>query len=326
MPILAPIKCGLFQFNIVDYHAILGLPIGASSDQVRKRYLQITRVLFPDLRTLPTEEENQIADQLLSKFVNPAYENLFKNKSARSEHLLILQQIATRVSQEGTVKLKSKKAQQLAQNKDQSDIELIYKKYLNAIVKKEYQNLNQALKNIALISEFNPVYLMLKNGQIQVEEVKTAETEISKSTKPQQLETPPSKNIEQEISPEEKVGKLVAPYLRRGKQFIDKQDYSKGIMELREALKIDAKNSQAHTLLGLAYVKQGQLGMAKIHVNKALQLDPNNEMALEGKQVLQKLLGEGKGTDSGSKNTAAGKKGNSGRGFLGGLFGKKNKN
>ncbi len=326
MPILAPIKCGLFQFNIVDYHAILGLPIGASSDQVRKRYLQITRVLFPDLRTLPTEEENQIADQLLSKFVNPAYENLFKNKSARSEHLLILQQIATRVSQEGTVKLKSKKAQQLAQNKDQINIELIYKKYLNTIVKKEYQNLNQALKNIALISEFNLVYLMLKNGQIQVEEVKTAETETSKSTKPQQLETPPSKNIEQEISPEEKVGKLVAPYLRRGKQFIDKQDYSKGIMELREALKIDPQNSQAHTLLGLAYVKQGQLGMAKIHVNKALQLDPNNEMALEGKQVLQKLLGQEKGTDSGSKNTAAGKKGNSGRGFLGGLFGKKNKN
>jgi len=326
MPTLAPIKCGLFQFNIVDYHAILGLPIGASPEQVRKRYLQITRLLFPDLRKLQTEEENQIADQLLSKFVNPAYENLFKNQSSRSEHLLVLQQIATHIGQEGKVKLKSKNAQEFAQAGDKSNIDLIYKNYLNGLANEEYQNLNKTLKNIALISEFNLVYLMVKNGQIKTEEVVNSKANNSQLTQPKQLETLPSQNTKEELSPEEKVGKLVAPYLRRGKQFIDKQDYTKGIMELREALKLDPKNSQAHTLLGLAYVKQGQLGMAKIHVNKALQLDPNNEMALEGKQVLQKRLGEGKGTDSGSKNPAAGKKGNGGRGFLGGLFGKKKKN
>jgi hypothetical protein len=72
-------------------------------------------------------------------------------------------------------------------------------------------------------------------------------------------------------------------------------------------------------------VKQGQLGMAKIHVNKALQLDPKNEMALEGKQVLQKLLEQQKGTN-GSGKPATEKKANSGRsGLLGGLFGKKKK-
>ncbi|NBD31834.1 MAG: tetratricopeptide repeat protein [Cyanobacteria bacterium] len=325
MPTLAPIKCGLFQFNIVDYHAILGLPIGAPTAQVRQRYLKITRMLFPDVRNLQTEEDNELADQLLSKLVNPAYEHLFKNKSARSEHLLILGQIGARVAQEGKLRLKSKKAQELVESGSKGEIELIYQKYLNAVIEKEYNPLNKSLEKIALISEFNLVYVMLKKGEIAGSKVTVTNEQATEEQSPKQVETDSAKETKEQLSPEDKIAKLVEPYLRRGKQFIDKQDYTKSIMELREALKLDPQNSQAHTLLGLAYVKQGQLGMAKIHVNKALQLDPNNEMALEGKQVLQKLLGQEKGSDSGSKGTAS-KKANGGRGLLGGLFGKKNKN
>lgn len=322
MPTFAPIKCGLFQFNIVDYHAILGLPIGASAEQVRKRYLKITRLLFPDIRALETQEENQLADQLLSKLVNPAYENLFKDKSARSEHLLILEQIGARVAQEKKLRLKSKKSQELAAAKN---IEITYKKYINALFEQEYDPIDKTIEKIALMSEFNLVYLQAKSGKVAADQGTVSQAQKTTSEQPKQVEPESPELTKEPASAVDPTAKWVEPYLRRGKQFIDKQEYNRGIAELREALKLDAQNSQAHTLLGLAYVKQGQLGMAKIHVNKALQLDPQNEMALEGKQVLQKLLEQGKGTNSSGKG-ATEKKANSSRGgLLGGLFGKKKK-
>lgn len=318
MPTLPSIQCGLFQFNIVDYHAILGVPIGASTEQIRKRYLKITRHLFPDLRNLSTQEDNDLADQLLAKLVNPAYEHLFKDQSACSEHLLVLQQIGNRISQQDSLRLKSKKAQEFAKSCDPENIDLIYQKYLNAIIKQQYNTLNKALEKIALISELNLVYLQAKNGNIGVKETAPSHKKSVESPAPQTVAASPETQTQEQLSPEDRVAKLVEPYLRRGKQFINKQDYTKGIMELREALKLDPQNSQAHTFLGLAYVKQSQLSMAKIHINKALQLDPKNEMALEGKKVLQKLIDQGKGTNSD-------KKASGGRGLLGGLFGKKKK-
>lgn len=322
MPTFAPIKCGLFQFNIVDYHAILGLPIGASADQVRKRYLKITRLLFPDIRALETQEENELADQLLSKLVNPAYENLFKDKSARSEHLLILEQIGARVAQEKKLRLKSKKSQELAAAKN---IEATYNKYINALFQQEYSPINKTLEKIALMSEFNLVYLQAKSGKVAEDKVTVSQTQKTTSEEPKQVEAHLPEPAEEPASVVDPTAKWVEPYLRRGKQFIDKREYNRGIAELREALKLDAQNSQAHTLLGLAYVKQSQLGMAKIHINKALQLDPKNEMAREGKQVLQKLLEQGKGTNSSGQGSTE-KKANSSRGgLLGGLFGKKKK-
>lgn len=320
MPKIPQIKCGLFQFDITDYHAILGVPIGASPDQVRKQYLQITRILFPDIRQLNSKEEEQLADQLLSKLVNPAYEILFKDESARSEHLVVLEQIGERLGQQNQLPLKSKMAQALAQAGDNG--EALYRNYLSSIAKKEYQLINKTLERIALISELNLVYLILKNGKITSRKVHQT---TANTTSPQTQQNNEPQPVQAETSQADKIASYVQPYLRRGKNFINQKDYSKAILELREALKLDPDNTDAHTLLGLAYVKQNQLGMAKVYINKALKLDPKNEMALEGKQVLEKLLGKSITTDSSSPGSS-GKKSNGGQGLLGGLFGKKKKN
>lgn len=319
MPKIPQIKCGLFQFDLTDYHAILGVPIGASPDQVRKQYLQITRILFPDIRQLDSQEEEQLADQLLSKLVNPAYEILFKDESARSEHLVVLEQIGERLAQQTKLPLKSKMAQALAKAGDNG--EAVYRNYLSSIAKQEYQIINKTLERIALISELNLVYLILKHGKI-----KSRKAQVTANTNPPQAkENNKPQQTPEETSQESKIPSYVQPYLRRGKEFINKKNYSKAILELREALKLDPNNTDAHTLLGLAYVKQNQLGMAKVYINKALKLDPENEMALEGKQVLEKLLGKSITTDSGSPSSS-GKKSDGGQGLLGGLFGKKKKN
>ncbi|MFP4693627.1 MAG: J domain-containing protein [Halothece sp.] len=321
MPKIPQIKCGLFQFDITDYHAILGVPLGSSPEEVRQRYLKITRILFPDVRKLETQEEEQLADKLLSQLVNPSYETLVKDQAARCDYLLVLDQISDRASQLGDSILKSKAAKELF-NSSAMKIDLNYRKYLSAIAKKEYKDINKALERIALISEFNLVYLMLTNNQIGTEKT-SYEVIKTTSQQPKRENQEATKETAQEQSEEEIKTSLIDPYLRRGQSFINKKDYQKAVIELREALKIDSKNSQAHTLLGLAYVKQNQLGMAKVHINQALQIDPNNEMALEGKQVLQRLLGDSKGTDSSSNDSK--KKSNKHGGLLGGLFGKKKK-
>ncbi|MFW6315909.1 MAG: J domain-containing protein [Cyanobacteriota bacterium] len=321
MPKIPQIKCGLFQFDITDYHAILGVPLGSSPEEVRQRYLKITRILFPDVRKLETQEEEQLADKLLSQLVNPSYETLVKDQATRRDYLLVLDQISDRASQLGDSILKSKAAKELF-NSSAMKIDLNYRKYLSAIAKKEYKDINKALERIALISEFNLVYLMLTNNQIGTEKT-SYEVIKTTSQQPERENQEVTEENTQEQSKEEIKTSLIDPYLRRGQSFINKKDYQKAVIELREALKIDSKNSQAHTLLGLAYVKQNQLGMAKVHINQALQIDPNNEMALEGKQVLQRLLGDSKGTDSSSNDSK--KKSNKHGGLLGGLFGKKKK-
>ena len=318
MPKIPQIKCGLFQFDITDYHAILGVPLGASPEKVRQRYLQITRILFPDVRKLETQEEEKLADKLLSKLVNPSYETLVKDKSARRDYLLVLEQISDRASACGENILKSKAAKELFQG-GATKIDLNYRKYLGAIVKKEYQDINKALERIALISEFNLVYLMLQETELSQEKASSEPAQTSSPPKVENKETTP-----EEPKEEKTAANLLEPYLRRGQSFINKKDYPKAVMELREALKIDSKNAQAHTLLGLSHLKQNQLGMAKVHINKALQIDPENEMALEGKQVLQKLSGSSQGSDSGGKNDSK-EKSNKRGGFLGGLFGKNKK-
>ncbi|QDZ41112.1 tetratricopeptide repeat protein [Euhalothece natronophila Z-M001] len=318
MPTIPPIKCGLFQFDITDYHAILGVPLGASPEEVRKNYLKVTRILFPDVRKLETQEEEKLADQLLSKLVNPSYETLVKDQAARRDYLLVLDQISDRASNLGESILKSKAAKELLSS-GETKIDLNYRKYLNTIAKKEYQEIHKTLERIALISEFNLVYLMLKSDKLTTE---TTPSSATQKTSQKEIEEVQKEN--QETTPEETTANLIDPYLRRAQNFINKKDYQKAVIDLREALKIDSKNAKAHTLLGLAYVKQNQLGMAKVHINKALQLDPENEMALEGKQVLQRLSGDSKGSNSSGKKESK-EKSNKGGGLLGGLFGKKKK-
>lgn len=321
MPKIPQIKCGVFQFQVTDYHAILGVPVGASPEEVRKQYLKITRILFPDIRKIENEEEKQLADQLLSKLVNPSYETLYKNQSERNEHSLVLEEIGNRLVQQGKAPLKSKMARELLKAGDNQEI--LYHKYLSAIAQKEYQVLNKTLERIALISELNLVYLIsqAENNKV-VSSAAVANKNSSTSSQESNTETSP------ETSSETTSTNLIESYLRRGKKLIDNKDYSKAILELREALKLEPKNTNVHTLVGLAYFKQNHLGMAKVHINKALQLDPNNKIALEGKQALEKRSSDANTTDSNrsDENSPQKKSNANSRGIFGGLFGRKKNN
>lgn len=322
------IKHGLFKLKITDYHAILGVPLDADTKQIRLKYLKIAQTIHPDIFK-GNQEQKKLANELLSKLVNPAYETLSR-KNAYVEHQLVLTQVGKRIAeQKKKINPASELAQELLNHK--GDLELTYHKLLKILSNEQYQSLEKITDKIAQISELNLVYLMLKQGQ----EISREETTL-KSNKTTQTQTqpqptpPPPTNLQQSTQvPTEEITSQsrVTSYLRRAQEYIDKKNFSMAISELRDALKIDPNHSTCHALLGQAYLSQEQLTMAKVHINKAYQINPKDPLAIKLKQLVNKLTQDNSPTQSStstSKTTQGdGKSGNSG--IFGGLFGAKKK-
>lgn len=313
------IERGLFKFDFIDYHAILGIPVNADVKEVRKRYLKIARNLHPDSKKVGSEADKKLANQLLSKFVNPAYEIL---SQGNRDYFVSLGHLSRRLAAEGgKISIASEAAKQLARSG--ANLDNVYKSSLQNLAAIQYESLDQALEKIAEISELNLVYLMLKGGKgegIKNPSGKTptatgADGRIPASTSPQGASGGSSSKL-----PDSSRAARVEDYIRRAEGYMaqDKNNFAAAILELREALKLDQRNSTCHSLLGLAYLKQNQPGMARVHINQALQLNPKDEKALKAKDYLERLAQK----NSGGKTTVPPKqdKGTSPDNPSGGLF------
>jgi curved DNA-binding protein CbpA len=286
------VDSGLFKFDFTDHHAILGVPVDADAKDIRKRYLKIARRLHPDSSSF-LDTEKEWANQLLAKLVNPAYEKLSQPGST-VEYVLLLSQMGKRLVEESSaVKLQSQLSQQLFQT---SDIDQVYKASLHNLAEKQYDSLEHVLQLIAQISELNLVYLMRKaDAGIQSQSSSQDAKDNSASTiTPSPAQQKPESPVEQ--------------YLRRAQKFIAENNVAEARAELQEALKLEPNNSHCHSLMGMVYLRQNQATMAKVHFERALQLNPKDETALAGKRQLKPS-----------------EKSSGGGGVFGGLFGRKNK-
>ncbi len=332
------IKQGLFKLNITDHYAILGVPIDADAKQIRLKYLQIAQKLHPD--TCKGDSlEKKLASEILSKLVNPAYENLSR-KTSYTEYQIVLAQIGQQFAEKrDRITVDSEAARELLQAGDK--VELVYPKLLKTLTADLYQPLEKALLKIAAISELNLVYLMLKQGQ----GIKPEEKPITKPTTTKPAKQPPQATATQannqaqteESTPTSHSQSRIASYIRRAKEYIAKGSFTQAISELREALKIDPKNSTCHALIGQAYLRQNQLTMAQIHIKKAYQENSQDPIVLEIKQELDKLsknkTDTNKNTTDSSKSTQSSSRSDTSKsapksgtsGIFGSLFGSKKK-
>jgi curved DNA-binding protein CbpA len=290
---------GLFKLNITDYHAILGVPIDADSKQIRLTYLKIAQQLHPDTCKGDVVKK-QLANELLSKLVNPAYENLSR-KNYYAEYQLVLVQISKRLGEQSDrITVASEPAQTLL--KSATKVDLVYRQLVRTLATDQYKNLQQTIDKIALISELNLVYLMIKQGQGIMKEDKRTVTSVP--TKSSQVETKAAQQQDNQIQDEESiVQSRINSYIRRAQEYINKNNFTQAITELRDAIKIDPNNSTCHGLLGKAYLYQNQLTMAKIHSNKAYQANAKDPIAIETKELLDKLTNSK--TNTGSKSTSS---------------------
>lgn len=270
------IERGLFLLDFSDYHAILGVSIEADAKEIRKQYLKIARRLHPDSGEAATEREKQLAGQLLSKLVNPAWEKLSQEKS-RTDHGVVLKlkgQAANRKRNE--LDFMSNLAKQLL---SASNPNYYYRTALQDLADRQYQQFDQTIELTAQISELNLAYLIRLD---ESDDSKPAEAKKQTYTTNQSTAKPVEKSVALEVP-----DSLADQYLRRAEGFATKGNYAQATLELRDALKIDPNHSRCHSLMGMVYLRQNQPTMAKIHFNKALSIDPQDAMAIEGKQKLE---------------------------------------
>lgn len=319
------IERGLFKFDFTDYHAILGVPVGADFNEIRKRYLKIARRLHPDSCKAESEAEKQLASDLFSKLVSPAYSK-FSNERERAEYTVLLGMIGKRVLQEkAKIQVQSDLAKQLSQA---SELEKAYKTLVGNLAEQQYESLAKSLEAIAQISELNMVYLLRKESKgaaaapaAQTKQPAPAAAGAAPARTPGAA---PAAAAPPQQPPAAKAESRVDAYCRRAEEWVASKNFAQATLELKDALKIEPKNSRCHGMLGMVYLKQNQPAMAKVHINKALELNPSEPVALEAKKLLEKPAEKpaGKGSQPASKS---GKPEQPGGGFLGGLFGGKKK-
>ncbi|WP_421656077.1 J domain-containing protein [Leptothermofonsia sp. ETS-13] len=277
------IERGLFLLDFNDHHAILGVPVDADIKDIRKRYLKIARRLHPDSCLSESEEDKQRASQFLSKLVNPAWEKLSQEKDRSEYGLLLKLKVQQALQKRGSLDVVSSLAKQLSTTPNPDHF---YQASLKDLANKQYDHLDQTLELTAQISELNLVYLMRKesSGGIALDEPKKTiytgsniPDSTRSSTRP--IATAPNVPPKRESFSDQ--------YYRRAEALAAKGNFAQAILELRDALKIEPNNSRCHSLLGVIHLRQNQLPMARVHINKALQIDPQNEMALEAKQKLE---------------------------------------
>lgn len=322
---------GLFKFDFTDYHAVLGVPVDADVKEVRKQYLKIARLLHPDSSKSNNEAEKQQANTLLTKLVNPAYEQLSRSNR---EYMVSLGHLGKRIIAEGgKVSISSEPAKQLA--KSGANFDHFYKSTLKTLASTQYESLERVLDKIAEISELNLVYLMLKGKSGQSggrvgKGTSTAESQATNGVDTAKNSTNPGSTPTGKTGAKSGVPNTSGEvsradtYIKRAEGYLEKNNFAGAVLELREALKLDQSNSKCHGLLGIAYLQQKQVSMARVHINKALELNANEEIALKGKQFLEKHGHESSGdgqSRSSSKSQAKSSDQSSSGGFLGGLFG-----
>ncbi len=325
------VTAGLFQLDMIDYHAVLGFSLIADSKLVRKRYLKIARKLHPDSLREASAQQRQLASELLSKQVNPAYESLSQDKLLKEHSVLLKLKQKQLSANPSLITIESAAAKALLNAKD---IDAAYTAALEEKISTQFDQLACIAEIIGEISELNAAYLICKQPVDRA-----ASTGIDAASK-RSVSTPSNNtasdsataSLQQPLPQRSHQDTIIKSYLKRSQEFEAQRDYSRGILELREAIASHPKNAKCHAYLSSLYLKSGQATLARIHAKQALVFDPNNQTAETVLSQLQsaaiKATGQsGKPTASSAKTTKNAKGTQTGHkkggGLLSGLFGGK---
>ena len=295
------IQQGLGRFQQVDYHAILGVPLDAGPQDIRRRYMRVARALHPDTTGHLSEEDRQIAAQLLSRLVNPAYEKLFNDK-VRAEHNLILKMIGQRVAQD-TLPFETEAANLLLR---QSDPEAYYRETLAKLNERQFAIPHETMQVINEISELNLAMLRWQY----------AGNTVAFVNRP--APTPEAPAPSAPTAPEPAQPSFLDQFYNRAEELVRLKDYPGALRELDDALKLDSGDARCLSLKGYVYLQTNQLKMAKIHFERALKRDKSNTRASQGLEVVEKMLAkQAKENEAKAKTTPEKKKGKGLFGFFG---------
>ena len=272
------------QFS--DPYAVLGVSVTADERRISKRYRQIAKQLHPDQQLDSDESAREFAGQMLTRMVNPAYQRLKQDKG-RAETLATLRFKVRRLTREEKLVARHEPTK-LLMDADEAEVEMLYEKILSELSEVQYNSSNEFVQQTTVIAELNLVYLRRKMGAPVIREKRiglVASTTTKSSPEAHSGDGMNASGISftEDIKPTD----YAQRHISRAKAYINKKSYTQAIQELRDAVRIEPKNSQYHSMLGQAYLLQKMVGMSKVHFRQALRLDPNNLVALKYAKKLE---------------------------------------
>jgi curved DNA-binding protein CbpA len=271
---------GIAQQGLDDHYAVLGVPITATPLQVRDRYLVIAKKLHPDVTNL-TKEERDVGNRFFARMVNPAYFALNKARE-RAEYSNVLKLVAKRmVKRSQKVIIQSEIAKALAKSPTQEN----YEKAVRMVAAVQYQKIGRMLDHAGDISELNLVYLLCRDGYAHL--IERGSPEDTKKPAPAKQEWQTVRGEETRIQkPIPAPGAPInsssfAQYLKSAETAIQNKEWSVALKDLRNALKINDRDSRCHALMGVVYLNQKFPAMAKTSFEEALKYNPKEPIALQ---------------------------------------------
>jgi tetratricopeptide (TPR) repeat protein len=303
---------GLFKFDFTDHHAFLGVSVDADATGVRDRYKEVARLMHPDSANWQTVSEKMLATKIFSSVVNQSYGQISKAAQLQEQQAM-LELVAKRITADaGKIDITSRSAQKLYQQSSE-DLNLVYHELLKELALQQYTILDSSTEVTGNISELNLVYLLRKRNQASRPPLASNNSATNKAVEQPSVETTTAiETPKAEISKNPLQGEKA---MRRAEEYINMRNWTKANVELREVLKDDPNNAIAHAQMAIVYYRQNQVTMAKMHINKAIQLDPAAPIVRNAKQEIKKMMSD---TPVASKSSAT-----TGKGGLFGMFGKK---
>ncbi len=302
---------GLFKFDFTDHHAFLGVSVDADATGVRDRYKEVARLMHPDSANWQTVSEKMLATKIFSSIVNQSYGQISKVAQLQEQQAM-LELLAKRITADaGKIDISSSSAQKLYQQSSE-DLNRVYHELLKELALQQYRLLESSTEVTGQISELNLVYLLRKRNQANRPPLTSADSVTNKTVDQPSVETAIATPRTAEISKNPLQGEKA---MRRAEEYINMRNWTKANVELREVLKDDPNNAIAHAQMAIVYYRQNQITMAKMHINKAIQLDPSAPIVRNAKQEIKKMMSD---TPAASKSASSAAKGG-----LFGMFGKK---